>query len=508
MLFDFHQKQNAKKPGSVHATYLLTGTRLPPKSQQQLTADSQDGEDAVMQSSPPIPQSSAPQATEDDAQPTPIKSILIVKEEHLDQAKATFEYITGTHVYSLSAGALSDLNLLQECNRKITAECASEDPLETWKQYGTIRDPNCRRRTQKRPPTVASAPSAKEPATKPEPVPALEKQSTKASNESEPSSAKATPVPEKDTDASKKKTATKPVTTKRQPSDIFKSFAKGANKKKAASTESSAAPSPAPAPAAAEDESMGGMSDDDIDNAAEDEEIQVDAGTGKSKKDREADLKAMMDAEDEPMEDAAEGASDEAIETPKEETIDAPEEAKVEEPKETMTVENGRRRGKRRVMKKKTVKDDEGYLGESLLITISEDHNANTQQSHERRQPGNRSQRKSPLQRRPNPLLHLPPKETQRRALRNPDRVASCLSLAKSHDLRQHYNVNIPHNASQHQQVPGTSSSSQSTPLPDPFAIGGKLSKNSSACSHCANSTPQILFLLSLKSLYNHTQAF
>lgn len=37
---------------------------------------------------------------------------------------------------------------------------------------------------------------------------------------------------------------------------------------------------------------------------------------------------------------------------------------KAEEPGPTVTVQNGRRRGRRRVMKKKTVKDEEGYLGE------------------------------------------------------------------------------------------------------------------------------------------------
>ena len=37
---------------------------------------------------------------------------------------------------------------------------------------------------------------------------------------------------------------------------------------------------------------------------------------------------------------------------------------KEDEPEPTVTVENGRRRGRRRVMKKKTVKDEEGYLGE------------------------------------------------------------------------------------------------------------------------------------------------
>jgi DNA polymerase delta subunit 3 len=364
MLFDFHQKQNAKKPGSVHATYLITGTRTPPKPQHHANADTQDGQDAVMQSSPPVPNSSAPQAPEDDAEPAPVRSVLLVKEEHLSQAKATFEKITGIHVYSLAAGGLSDLNSLTECNRKIAVECASEDPLVAWKQYGTIQNPNVKRRTQKRPPLPATS-NAKEAPAKAKPAPALEKQANKASNEPEPTSAKATPVPEKNTDATKKKTATKPVTLKREASSIFKSFAKGANKaKKPASTESSAAPSPAPVPA--EDESMGGMSDDDIDSAAVDEEIEVDAGTGKSRKDREADLKAMMDADDEEMEDVADGASDNALDAPKDEEKEESQESTKEEPKETLTVENGRRRGRRRVMKKKTVKDDEGYLGESI----------------------------------------------------------------------------------------------------------------------------------------------
>lgn len=375
MLFEFHQKQNAKKPGSVHATYLITGTRLPSKPQHSINTESQDGEDAVMQSSPPIPNSSAPQAPEDDIEPIPVRSILLVKEEHLQKAKGTFEQITGIHMYSLAAGGLSDLNSLTECNRKIAVDYASEDPLLAWKQYGTIQNPNVKRRTQKRPPPTASAPAAKEPASKPKPMPALEKQASKASNESGPDSAKVTPVPEKATDASKKKTATKPTTMKRQPTDLFKSFAKGANKaKKADSTESSAAPSPAPIPAAKEDESMGGMSDDDPDNPVDDEEIEVEAGSGKSKKDREADLKAMMDVDDEPMEDAEVGADEgaiDAVDTPKESEAEDSQGTKQEEPQETLTVENGRRRGRRRVMKKKTVKDDEGYLGKFLLVVES-----------------------------------------------------------------------------------------------------------------------------------------
>jgi DNA polymerase delta subunit 3 len=66
MLYDFHQKQNAKKPQSVHATYLLTGiTRVEPATSKSITATSknesprkdgsaqvQDDEDSIMQSSP------------------------------------------------------------------------------------------------------------------------------------------------------------------------------------------------------------------------------------------------------------------------------------------------------------------------------------------------------------------------------------------------------------------------------------------------------------------------
>lgn len=65
---------------------------------------------------------------------------------------------------------------------------------------------------------------------------------------------------------------------------------------------------------------------------------------------------------------STEASQPEKVETPKE-----------DEPEPTVSVQNGRRRGKRRVMKKKTVKDEEGYLGrhDSIVIeywlTISSD---------------------------------------------------------------------------------------------------------------------------------------
>lgn len=63
----------------------------------------------------------------------------------------------------------------------------------------------------------------------------------------------------------------------------------------------------------------------------------------------------MPDATETPVESAAE-------ESQQTEAQKEPE----PEPKEIVTVQGGRRRGKRKIMKKKTVKDDEGYLGKGL----------------------------------------------------------------------------------------------------------------------------------------------
>ena len=54
-------------------------------------------------------------------------------------------------------------------------------------------------------------------------------------------------------------------------------------------------------------------------------------------------------------------------EAPEEPTLDQPP-PKQPDLKEEASVQGGRRRGKRQVMKKKTVKDDEGYLGELFLF--------------------------------------------------------------------------------------------------------------------------------------------
>jgi hypothetical protein len=62
----------------------------------------------------------------------------------------------------------------------------------------------------------------------------------------------------------------------------------------------------------------------------------------------------------------------EASEAAEDEPDSKPEAQTKQEPEETVTVTDGRRRGRRRVMKKKTVQDEEGYLG---MFQSSRDQN-------------------------------------------------------------------------------------------------------------------------------------
>lgn len=80
MLFDFQQKQNAKKPNSVHAAYLITGT---PRALNPANGlNDRDGEDAVMRSSPFM--SSMPEQEEPVEDPVKKTAILLVREEELE----------------------------------------------------------------------------------------------------------------------------------------------------------------------------------------------------------------------------------------------------------------------------------------------------------------------------------------------------------------------------------------------------------------------------------------
>jgi DNA polymerase delta subunit 3 len=97
MLFDFYEKQNAKKPGSVHATYLVTG--IPRKVPRTNGLSGLIGEDTDMRSSPfmsSLPEPGEPQdeeseyTSEPDDENTPAPKgvretqIVLVQEEQLE----------------------------------------------------------------------------------------------------------------------------------------------------------------------------------------------------------------------------------------------------------------------------------------------------------------------------------------------------------------------------------------------------------------------------------------
>ena len=81
MLFDFHQTQNSRKPGTVHATYLLDGVSLP-SYELTVNGTQSDGEDVHMRSSPYM-SSSMPQEGHDEKR-IPTRKVMLAREEDLE----------------------------------------------------------------------------------------------------------------------------------------------------------------------------------------------------------------------------------------------------------------------------------------------------------------------------------------------------------------------------------------------------------------------------------------
>lgn len=156
----------------------------------------------------------------------------------------------------------------------------------------------------------------------------------------------------------------------------MQSFAKAASKPKKASTPQATAAS------TADDSPMQELSDDGEDDTVVEPKVEDDTAR-KTRKDRQEELKRMMEEESEDEPDK----EDTPMEEPEEEEIPEPEPEKEEksEPAEVISsASNGRRRGKRRVMKKKTVMDDQGYLGELRSIGLCKTWNVyvDTEHSH------------------------------------------------------------------------------------------------------------------------------
>lgn len=82
MLFDFHQKQNARKANSIHATYLISGTKR--SADDTNGTNGRNGEDISMRSSPFM--SSMPEAEDAELEEESVKEsiLLLVREEELE----------------------------------------------------------------------------------------------------------------------------------------------------------------------------------------------------------------------------------------------------------------------------------------------------------------------------------------------------------------------------------------------------------------------------------------
>lgn len=376
MLFEFHQQQNRKKPGTVHASYLIAGKKLPtdqPKAHYEEGADVGAG---YIASSPPFrstPQTGGLESSGD----VPTLSVTLVREGDLEQARKNYESISSVHVYCLGPSLMKDPEALSDANREIIENYRDQDPLEAASTYGTVINKTVRRRAGHRAATsaaVAPPPALKattstlkaEPkaaVSEPKPEPAVS--STSSTKASKGFFGKA--VPKGDAPAPKDTPGPKNggVADRKGSGGIFASFAK--TKQPAVKHE---------AVDASEDSPMKDASDDEEETYVPPpsklkKDVQEDR---ESRKAREAALMQMMEEDDEEEEPTLPTASQDA---PEEEDIEsmAPEvlPTATQEPQEHMEVSGGRRRGRRRVMKKITTKDEEGYLGKqktpSALIT-------------------------------------------------------------------------------------------------------------------------------------------
>jgi hypothetical protein len=116
MLYEFHRQQNAKKPGSVHATYLLSGLRKrapPPAAVNDDKSDAKNDIDMDISFSS-LPDNS--QANPDSADEQIVtRSIVLAREEDLERmcsSKCNFAPLSTLHALLHSAFQNYGLDIL------------------------------------------------------------------------------------------------------------------------------------------------------------------------------------------------------------------------------------------------------------------------------------------------------------------------------------------------------------------------------------------------------------
>ena len=394
MLYEFYEEEIRRKPGSVYVTYLISGVKkgeAVPQSNGVNGHNVESQDDAMPPSSPPPFTSSMLDPSEPGSQHPPTsqavhsaaKAITLVREEQLDSVRQQYQAISCVHIYSISPGRIPDINALSDTNRSLYADhFRKEDPLIHNKDFGVIINAQVRRRTGKRP-VIPDAPVAPQPDIK-----ATSRKENQSANVTRDSSAGTKEPSESKRPGSSGKTAAalsgaKPPVLKRDSSDFFKKAFGGAKSK--TKQPISAASSQKKEGASQEDARM--FSDNDDDAQSDDSALFLDTGKRRTsnkrssaeaseiiedRKDKAAKLRKMMDSDDEeekpvPKTEDGAGLSQDKVEADEDEDEEKGA-AWSESETESTTVapaappEKGRRRGKRKVMKKRTTKDEEGYL--------------------------------------------------------------------------------------------------------------------------------------------------
>ncbi|KAI0817046.1 DNA polymerase subunit Cdc27 [Xylaria sp. FL0064] len=351
MLYDFHKWQNDKRPNTLHATYIIYGT----KNRQVHRDEDVDMTDSQM--------SDATDAPFSDLVPT--YTLSLVSQEQLQESLSQYNEVASIHVYSLAPHPLKDLQILTDMARQVLEVSRTDDIPNASKVYGTPANPTVRKRERRGGPIPV--PKASQPKTESKPSVKQEAKPAAAAVKEEPKD-----VAKPTSASAPAKKSTPAASLKRQGSSgIGQMFAKAAAKPKKPVTKAADSSATSVANSGAEDnQATGAMSDDGDDDAEPMSGVKnEDSSARQARKDRQAELRRMMEESDEEKE--AEEAADNAEDDPMDEEPPPPEpepEPKTEEPAEVVSsASGGRRRGRRRVTRKKQIMDEKGYL-----VTIQE----------------------------------------------------------------------------------------------------------------------------------------
>ncbi|KAF2395617.1 hypothetical protein EJ06DRAFT_585766 [Trichodelitschia bisporula] len=341
-LSSFH-RTHSPKHSDLHAIYLVSGTRS---------------------TSP-----STPSSNSDEAIPT--TTTALIPSSSLPSTLASFSGQPTVCIYALSPVPNPNPALLSSANAR--ARDPEADPLAQWNTYGTIHNPAAKRRaiTAARSLPAATRVAASNPSSTPSlpsKAPAKPKEKPAAKDFfAKSSSGPAKPKPTPTTSSSKPGPAKKP-------SALAASFAKTP---KPAYKNPTAASASASAPATdADGDALMGMSSDEHNSEAEAEAVAPEIVRAQlaAREARAEARRRMFDGEDEEMLDAGSGAGSGTgtgaatpVESPEDVGMDesAPPSKKPDEPEGTecaVVATGGRRRGKRRVVRKVQMEDEEGYL--------------------------------------------------------------------------------------------------------------------------------------------------